>query len=181
MQATGGTTSRPMRMGLTRHDVAVYNEVGARAAWAAGLRPGDILFECMNYSLYAGGVNDHMTFETLGACVAPVGIGQSKRLLQVAADLETDAALYSTPSYAIHLAATARAEGIDPRELRIRKGLFSGDAGLEDPGLAGRPSSRPSGWSRATSSGRARPRRSAPNAPWWMGCTSSARAPTSPS
>src|ERR1700736_103602 len=82
MQATGGTTGRPLRMGLTRHDVEVYNEVGARGAWAAGLRPGDILFECMNYSLYAGGVNDHMTFETLGACVAPIGVGQSKRLIE---------------------------------------------------------------------------------------------------
>ncbi len=135
MQATGGTTSRPMRMALTRHDVAVYNEIGARAAWSAGLRPGDVVFECMNYSLYAGGVNDHMTFETLGACVAPVGIGQSTRLLQVASDLGTDAVLYATPSYALHLAATCRAEGIDPASLRIRKGLFSGDAGLEDPGL----------------------------------------------
>ena len=135
MQATGGTTSRPMRMALTRHDIAVYDEIGARAAWAAGLRAGDVLFECMNYSLYAGGVNDHMTFEALGACVAPVGIGQSKRLLQVAGDMGTDAALYATPSYALHLAATARAEGIDPIDLRIRKGLFSGDAGLEDPGI----------------------------------------------
>jgi phenylacetate-CoA ligase len=135
MQATGGTTSRPMRMALTRRDVAVYNEIGARAAWSAGLRPGDVVFECMNYAMYAGGVNDHMTFETVGACVAPVGIGQSKRLLQVASDMGTDAALYSTPSYALHLAATARAEGIEPTSLRIRKGLFSGDAGLEDPGI----------------------------------------------
>ena len=135
MQATGGTTSRPMRMALTRRDVAVYSEIGARAAWSAGLRPGDVLFECMNYSMYAGGVNDHMTFETLGACVSPVGIGQSRRLLQVATDMGTDAALYSTPSYALHLAATARGEGVDPAALRIRKGLFSGDAGLEDAGV----------------------------------------------
>ena len=137
MQATGGTTSRPMRMALTRHDVAVYSEIGARAAWAAGLRPGDVLFECMNYSLYAGGVNDHMTFETVGACVAPVGIGQSRRLLQVLGDLGADSAIYSTPSYALHLAETARAEGLDPARLGIRKGLFSGDAGLENGAVRG--------------------------------------------
>ena len=130
MQATGGTSGRPLRMAMTRADVAVYNEVGARAAWAAGLRPGDILFECMNYSLYAGGVNDHGTFETLGACVAPVGVGQSKRLLEILADLGVPAALYSTPSYALHLAGVAIAEGRKPRELGLRRGLFSGDAGL---------------------------------------------------
>jgi phenylacetate-CoA ligase len=133
MQATGGTTGRPLRMAMTRADVAVYDEVGARAAWAAGLRPGDILFECMNYSLYAGGVNDHGTFEMLGACVAPVGVGQSKRLLEILSDLGVTAALYSTPSYALHLAAVAVGEGRLPRDLGLRRGLFSGDAGLANP------------------------------------------------
>lgn len=130
MQATGGTTGRPLRMGLTRHDVAVYNEVGARSAWAAGARPGDVLFECMSYSLYAGGVNDHMTFETLGACVAPVGVGQSRRLLEILRDIRIPTCLYSTPSYALHLAAVARDEGLEPASLDLRKGFFSGEAGL---------------------------------------------------
>ncbi|MBI3760830.1 MAG: hypothetical protein HY260_03080 [Chloroflexi bacterium] len=134
MQATGGTTGRPLRMAMTRRDVEVYNEVGARSAWAAGLRPGDVLFECMNYSLYAGGVSDHMTFETVGACVAPVGIGQSKRLIEIIRDMRIPVSLYSTPSYALHLAEVTRAEGIEPRGLGIRKGLFSGDAGLSIPG-----------------------------------------------
>jgi phenylacetate-CoA ligase len=137
MQATGGTTSSPMRMALTRHDAAVYGETGARAAWAAGLRPGDVLFECMNYAMYAGGVNDHMTFETVGACVAPVGVGQSRRLLSVLAGMDVPAALYSTPSYALHLAQVARDEGVEPRDLGLRKGLFSGDAGLENPSIRG--------------------------------------------
>jgi len=131
MQATGGTTSRPMRMAMTRHDAAVYCEAGARAHWTAGVRPGDVVFECMNYAMYAGGVNDHMTFEALGACVAPVGVGQSRRLLALLADMDVDGALYSTPSYALHLAEAARAEGLEPFDLGLRKGVFSGDAGLE--------------------------------------------------
>jgi phenylacetate-CoA ligase len=133
MQATGGTSGQPLRMGLTRRDIEVYNELGARAAWAAGLRPGDILLECMNYSLYAGGVNDHMTFETLGACVAPVGVGQSRRLLDIVRQMRVPVTLYSTPSYALHLADVAADAGIRPRDLGIRKGLLSGDAGLGIP------------------------------------------------
>ena len=184
MQATGGTTGKPLRMAMTRADIAAYNEVGARAAWAggggggrargrggaaparppaappppppparrrpcgglagsgvgaaraawaAGLRPGDVLFECMNYALYAGGVNDHGTFETLGACVAPVGVGQSRRLLEILSDLGVPASLYSTPSYSLHLATVARDEGREPRDLRLVRGLFSGDAGLANP------------------------------------------------
>src|SRR5262249_10603610 len=134
MQATGGTTGRPLRMTMTRHDVAVYNELGARGGWAAGRRPGDLLFECMNYSLYAGGVSDHLSFEHLGACVAPVGIGQSKRLIEILRDIRMAACLWSTPSYALHLARVAQADGVDPRALNLRKGFFSGDAGLAIPG-----------------------------------------------
>lgn len=134
MQATGGTTGRPLRMALTRRDIEVYNELGARAAWAAGLRPGDVLLECMNYSLYAGGVNDHMTFETVGACVAPVSVAQSRRLLEILQDMRIPSVLYSTPSYALHLAQVARNAGIEPAGLGLRKGLFSGDAGLAIPG-----------------------------------------------
>jgi phenylacetate-CoA ligase len=133
MQATGGTTGRPLRMTMTRHDVAIYNELGARGGWAAGMRPGDLLFECMNYSLYAGGVSDHLSFEHLGACVAPVGIGQSKRLIEILRDVRMETCLWSTPSYALHLARVAQDHGIDPVSLNIRKGFFSGDAGLAIP------------------------------------------------
>ena len=76
IQATGGTTGQPIRIGLTRRDIADYCEVGARALWAMGCRPGDIVFECMNYNLYSGGLSDHMTFETLGAATIPFGVGQ---------------------------------------------------------------------------------------------------------
>jgi phenylacetate-CoA ligase len=133
MQATGGTSGQPLRMALTRDDIDVYNELGARAAWAAGLRPGDIVLECMNYSLYAGGVNDHMTFETVGACVAPVGIGQSRRLIDIVRQMRVPVTLYSTPSYAVHLADVAQSAGLHPADLGIRRGLLSGDAGLGIP------------------------------------------------
>ena len=83
IQATGGTTGQPMRIGWTRQDIADYGEMGARALWAMGCRPRDIVFTCMNFSLYAGGVSDHMTFETLGATAIPYGVGQSERLLRM--------------------------------------------------------------------------------------------------
>jgi phenylacetate-CoA ligase len=74
-----------------------------------------------------------MTFETLGACVAPVGVGQSRRLIDIVRQMRTSAVLYSTPSYALHLAEVAVAAGIDPKDLGIRRGLLSGDAGLGIP------------------------------------------------
>jgi phenylacetate-CoA ligase len=134
IQATGGTTGQPIRIGLTRRDIADYGEVGARALWAMGCRPGDIVFECMNYNLYSGGLSDHLTFETLGAATIPFGVGNSERLLTMMAGLKDPIGIWATPSYAIRLAEVARDLGIEPRSVGLRKGFFSGEAGLQVPG-----------------------------------------------
>jgi phenylacetate-CoA ligase len=134
IQATGGTSGEPMRIGMTRNDIADYNEMGARAFWASGCRPGDIVFECFNYNLYAGGVADHMALETLGAATIPYGVGNSKRLLDMLRHMKDEACLYSTPSYAIRLAEVAAENGINPIDVGFSKGFFSGEAGMQIPG-----------------------------------------------
>lgn len=134
IQATGGTTGRPMRIALTRRDIGDYNEMGARALWAAGCRPGDIVFECMNYNLYAGGLSDHMAFETLGATTIPFGVGNTGNLLEMMTQIDQDVALWSTPSYAVRLAEVAAQLEINPRDVGLRKGFFSGEAGMQVPG-----------------------------------------------
>ncbi|MDH4141908.1 MAG: phenylacetate--CoA ligase family protein [Chloroflexota bacterium] len=134
IQATGGTTGQPMRIGLTRRDIADYCETGARALWAMGCRPGDIVFECMNYNLYAGGLSDHLTFETVGAATIPFGVGHSERLLTMMAGLVDPIGIWATPSYAVRLAEVAGQLGIEPRSVGLRRGYFSGEAGLQVPG-----------------------------------------------
>lgn len=138
IQATGGTTGQPMRIGLTRRDIADYGEGGATALWAMGCRPGDIVFECMNYNLYSGGLSDHLTFETLGAATIPFGVGHSERLLTMMASLRDPVGIWATPSYAIRLAEVARGMGLDPRSVGLTRGYFSGEAGLQVPGYRDR-------------------------------------------
>ena len=134
IQATGGTTGQPIRIGLTRRDIGDYGEMGARALWAMGCRPGEVVFECMNYNLYSGGLSDHMTFETLGAATIPFGVGHSERLLTMMSGLADPFGIWATPSYAVRLAELARSMGLDPRGIGLRKGYFSGEAGLQVPG-----------------------------------------------
>jgi phenylacetate-CoA ligase len=135
IQCTGGTTGIPMRMAFTRNDLDWLDDVAARAAWCAGGRPGDIVLECMNYSMYVGGVTDHMGFERAGLCVLPYGVGNSLRLLELVQAMATPWLLYSTPAYALRLAQVAREHGMDPHALRMSKGIFSGEAGLQVPGF----------------------------------------------
>ena len=134
IQATGGTTRQPLRLAFTRRDNADYCEMGARALWTMGCRPNDIVFECFNYNLYAGGISDHMCFETLGAATIPFGVGNTKRLLEMMDQLKDEICLYSTPSYAVRLAEVAMEENLDLKSLGLRKGFFSGEAGLQIPG-----------------------------------------------
>jgi len=88
----------------------------------------------MNYNLYSGGLSDHLTFETLGAATIPFGVGHSERLLTMMAGLADPFGIWATPSYAVRLAEVARGMGIDPRTVGLRKGYFSGEAGLQVPG-----------------------------------------------
>jgi phenylacetate-CoA ligase len=135
IQCTGGTTGIPMRIPLGRDDLDLLDEVGARCIACMGGGPGDLLFECMNYSLYVGGVTDHLAFERAGVCVLPYGVGNTQRLLELVRALATPWCLYSTPAYALRLAQVAREQGLEPRELGMAKGFFSGEAGLQLPGF----------------------------------------------
>lgn len=135
IQCTGGTTGVPMRMAFTRADLEWLDDVAARAIWCAGGRRDDVVLECMNYSMYVGGVTDHMGFERAGLCVLPYGVGNSLRLLELVEAMETPWLLYSTPAYALRLAQVAREHGMEPRALRMAKGIFSGEGGLQVPGF----------------------------------------------
>jgi phenylacetate-CoA ligase len=69
-----------------------------------------------------------MALEASGATVVPVGVGQSARLLELIPRLGITA-LFGTLSYPAHLAARARAAGIDPRTLRLRHIVTAGEPG----------------------------------------------------
>lgn len=132
LHVTSGTTGRLTYIGLTRHDHEVWCEAGARTAWCMGLRPSDVVVHCVNYSLYGGGIADHMNLETTGACVVPLGIGQTARFLQLYKQWRPTA-VFAITSYALYLAEAARGEGIDPRSMGIRLMLLGGEAGASIP------------------------------------------------
>lgn len=137
MTCTGGSTGEPTRLGWTRNDIEIYNEMGARALWAMGCRPRDLVISCLNYSMYAGGIMDHGAFETLGAGILPYSIGNSERLLEMLSRFPARAqgySLFMTPSYAVRLADIAQQQGVDLHRLNVTRGYFSGEAGLQVPG-----------------------------------------------
>ena len=128
MHLSSGTTGKPLVMPYTERDVFTSAEVGARAFWAAGVRPDDTLLHCLSYSFYTGGISDHAALEATGAAMIPVGLGQSARLLELWRDLRPTA-LFSTITYPVHLAETAAERGLDPRSLGLAKLVVTGEPG----------------------------------------------------
>jgi len=128
MHLSSGTTGKPLVMPYTERDIATSAEVGARAFWAAGVRPDDTLLHCLSYSFYTGGISDHAALEATGAAMIPVGLGQSARVLELWRDLRPTA-LFSTITYPVHLAETAAERGLDPRALGLAKLVVTGEPG----------------------------------------------------
>jgi phenylacetate-CoA ligase len=138
IHGTSGTTGRPTVFGMGADDWERIGEAHARILWGAGIRPGDRVMICSFFSLYLGSWGALKGVERLGATAFPFGAGvpgQTLMGVQWARDLKPTA-FYSTPSYALHFADTARKEGIDPRSFGIRILFFSGEPG------AGIPSTR---------------------------------------
>jgi phenylacetate-CoA ligase len=133
IHGTGGTTGKPLLTALTKQDATVIADVGARALWAAGLRPEDIVFHVFNYSMYSGGVTDHLSGERLGATVVPIGVHATATFVELAKALRPTA-VHTTPSYPLYLARKLQDDyNMNPKELGIKKGFFGGEPGAAIP------------------------------------------------
>lgn len=134
---TGGTTGEAMNLALSAADAEDTAEVGARAQRASGLGPGDVVIHCLNYQLWMGGFTDHTTLEATGATVVPFGVGNPQLLVRTIRELGATA-ISCTPSYPAVLEQVLADEGIAPRDLGLRLGLFGGEAALDVPGFRSR-------------------------------------------
>lgn len=135
IHGTSGTTGRPTVFGVGADDWERIGEAHARIMWAAGLRPADRIMIGSFFSLYVGSWGALKGGERLRATLFPFGAGVSGQTLmavQWARDIRPTA-FYGTPSYALHLAETARRENIDPTTLGFRILFFSGEPGAGIP------------------------------------------------
>ncbi len=122
-----------LRLCWTRRDIADHNEMGARALWAMGCRPNDLIINCAGYGLNGRGLMEHFSFETIGATVMPYGDGNSRGLMEMLTAMPRDVVFFGSPGYANLLVGLAEDEGLDLSGLGIRRGLFLGQGGRQMP------------------------------------------------
>jgi phenylacetate-CoA ligase len=140
INGTSGTTGRPTAFGTSERDWRSIANAHARVMWAMGIRPHDTVLVASPLSLYWGSWGAYIGAERLGARVFPFGAGttgQTARTVQWMRQMGVTV-FYGTPSYALHVAETAREEGIDPASLGLRKLFFSGEPGASVPSIRSR-------------------------------------------
>lgn len=99
INSTSGTTGMPTLYTLTKHDIAIVNEMHARKYWRAGIRPGDVMLQALSLSMFTGGLPLSEGIQHMGACVVPVGIEGGTRRVFDFIHLTSPVAIIATPSF----------------------------------------------------------------------------------
>ncbi len=131
IHASSGTTGRQKVVGYTREDLELWGNVMARTFTAGGVTKSDIGHISYGYGLFTGGLGAHGGSETVGCTTVPVSVGNTKRQIQILQDFGCTF-ICCTPSYALYIAETLEAEGIDPSTLSLRTGFLGAEPWTEN-------------------------------------------------
>ena len=129
---TSGTTGPPIRWLETEASWAWWARCWAFVFRAAGLGPSDRLFFPFSFGLFVGFWAGLEGARVLGALAIPGGGQDSPTRLHAIRELGATA-LVCTPSYGLHLAELARAQGTDPVGSAFARRSTPGSRGPASP------------------------------------------------
>ena len=130
VHASSGTTGKPTVVGYTQGDIDHWANLVARSLRAAGVRKGDMVHVAYGYGMFTGGLGAHYGAERLGCPGVPMSGGQTEKQVQLIQDFKPDAIMV-TPSYMQVICEEFRRQGMDPREMSVKVGIFGAEPWTE--------------------------------------------------
>jgi len=130
IHASSGTTGKPTVVGYTKRDIDHWADLVARSIAAAGGCAGDLVHIAYGYGLFTGGLGAHYGAERLGCTVVPMSGGQTEKQVQLIQDFRPDIIMV-TPSYMQVLIEEFERQGLDPRQMSVRTGIFGAEPWTE--------------------------------------------------
>ncbi len=129
---TSGTTGRPLRVLDTEESWRWWTELWLYSYRAAGVTAADRVFFAFSFGPFIGFWSGFDGARALGALAITGGGQNTVERLRAMRDLGATA-LVCTPTYALRLAETAVAEGIDARAIGVRRSIHAGEPGASIP------------------------------------------------
>lgn len=126
IHSSSGTTGKPTVVGYTKNDIKIWTELVARFMTAAGVTDEDIVHIAFGYGLFTGAFGLHYGSEAIGASVIPISGGNTDKQLMIMQDYRSSA-LVCTPSYGLTMADRMEKNGMDPKSLALKVGLFGAE------------------------------------------------------
>ncbi len=131
IHSSSGTTGIPTVIYYTRDDVENWTDLLARSITATGAAPGDVFQNMMTYGMFTGGLGLHYGAERVGMTVIPIGGGNTKRQIQTMKDFQSTV-VHVTPSYLLHIHSKLGEDGIDRKDLALRKAFIGAEPHSEN-------------------------------------------------
>lgn len=118
---------KPVVVGFTRHDVAMWQSLMVRLYEQLDLTDRDIIQVAFNFSLFPGAFTFNHAAEALGATLAPSATISATLQLQIMLDFRSTV-LATTAAFALHIVDTMLRTGIEPDSLNLKLVLVGPDA-----------------------------------------------------
>ncbi len=131
IHSSSGTTGKPTVVGYTEKDMNLWSEVMARVLTMGGVNSSDILHNAIGYGLFTGGLGFHEAAQRMKVAVIPSSTGFTSRQLLLMKDFKATV-INTTPSFALHMAETAKKEGYDLKnDLFLKCGFYGAEPASE--------------------------------------------------
>jgi len=122
VRLTSGTTGKPLVIAHSRRDVENVAEASARKLSYHGVTDKDVVQVTATYGLWQGAWSVHWGAEKIGACVIPVGSGDTERQIRIIKQFGTTV-LYGVTNYHFRIAEVAKRLGEDLAQYSLRVGM----------------------------------------------------------
>lgn len=122
IRMSSGSTGLPLAIAHTQKDIDNYAEASARKLTYHGVTGKDVLQVTSAYGLWQGAWSVHWGAEKIGACVIPVGAGDTERQIRIIRQFKSTV-LYGVTNYHLRIAEVAKSMGQSLSDYNLRLGI----------------------------------------------------------
>jgi phenylacetate-CoA ligase len=122
VRMTSGTTGHPLKVAYSHKDIDSIAESSARKLTYHGVTEKDRVQVTAAYGLWQGAWSAHWGAERIGACVFPVGPGDTERQIRLIKQLGTTV-LYGATNFHLRIIEVAKSLGEDLSGYNLRVGI----------------------------------------------------------